>query len=56
MLDLCMMYGPNEAVGLVFEMALTSVVQHPTDSNAGSAQRATESKLLEMFVFSVPGR
>lgn len=31
MLDLCIMYGPNQTVELVFEMALTSVVQHPTD-------------------------
>lgn len=56
MLDIHIMYGPNQTVRLVFEMALKFVVQDPTDSNAGNAQRTTESKLLEIFVFSVSGR
>lgn len=56
MLDLHIMYGPNQTGRLVFKMALKSIVQDPTDSNGGNAQGTTESKLLKMFVFSVPGR
>lgn len=56
MLDLHIMYGPNQTGRLVFELALKFVVQDPTDSNAGNAHGATESKLLKIFVFSLPGR
>ena len=56
MLDLHIMYRQNQTGRLVFEMALKFVVQDPTDSNVGNAQGATESKLLKIFVFSVPGR
>lgn len=56
MLDLHVTYGPNQTGRLVFEMALKCVVQDSTNSNAGNAQRAAESKLLRIFVVSIPGK
>lgn len=51
-LKLCLIYtlcmSQIKTGRLVLEMALKFIVQDPTDSNAGDAQAATESKLLKI--------